>query len=223
MDFKNQPGQHAQIFQKEVVKQVSLSYLLFLPEGHGASESWPLMLFLHGMGERGNDLEMVKKHGPPRIVEQQPEFRFVVVSPQCPENERWQTDELMALVEGVVAQYAIDETRIYVTGLSMGGYGTWLLAGEHPERFAAIAPICGGGSRHSARSIAEAKLPVWVFHGAEDPTVPIEESQRMVDMIQRFGSEAKFTIYPEAQHDSWTETYDDPELYDWLLSHQRET
>lgn len=210
MDFKNQPGQHAQMLETEIVKPVSLSYLLFLPEDYDGESKWPLMLFLHGAGERGEDLEMLKKHGPPKIVEQQTDFPFVVISPQCPKEQRWQADELLALVEDIVARYAIDEDRIYVTGLSMGGYGTWALAGDHSERFAAIAPICGGGSRHSARSIAQAKLPVWVFHGAKDTTVPIEESERMVEMMKRFGSEAKFTIYPEAQHDSWTETYDNP-------------
>jgi len=224
MASRNTSGQQARRFRKEITKVVSLKYQLFLPSKYGADKKtqWPLMLFLHGAGERGNDVEKVKKHGPPKLVARRKAFPFVVVSPQCRENGRWDPDELMALIDDVVGRYRIDEDRIYVTGLSMGGYGTWTLAGAYPDRFAAIAPICGGGMRFSARSIAQAKLPTWVFHGGKDRTVPIEESQRMVDMMERFEGDVKFTIYPKAQHDSWTETYNNPELYKWFLSHRRE-
>ena len=114
----------------------------------------------------------------------------------------------------------MDESRIYCTGLSMGGYGTWALGGQNPKRFAAFAPICGGGSRTDARQIS--KKPVWVFHGAKDRTVPLEESQRMVDALKRRGGKPKFTIYPEAGHDSWTKSYDNPKLYEWFLSHKNQ-
>jgi len=125
------------------------------------------------------------------------------------------------LLDDIVERYRIDEERVYVTGLSMGGFGTWALAGASPERFAAIAPICGGGRRSDARRIAQAKLPTWVFHGAKDRVVPFEESQHMVDILEKLGGDVKFTVYPKAQHDSWTETYNNPELYTWLLSQRR--
>jgi predicted peptidase len=116
-------------------------------------------------------------------------------------------------------KYRIDKDRVYLTGLSMGGYGTWALAAAHPEKFAAIAPICGGGNPAEAAKLA--RLPIWVFHGAKDPTVPIERSKEMVEAIKAAGGDAKFTIYPEAGHDSWTETYNNPELYQWLLAQKR--
>ena len=150
-------GQSAKRFRKEIRKVVSLRYQLFLPSRYAEDrkKSWPLMLFLHGAGERGSDVERVKKHGPPRLVARRKAFPFVVVSPQCPEGERWKPDTLTALLDDVVSRYRIDEDRVYVTGLSLGGFGTWALAGEDPGRFAAIAPICGGGIRGSARSIAK--------------------------------------------------------------------
>jgi len=217
------PGQHPRSFRRQITKAVDLDYLLFLPQGYGRDpeKKWPLMLFLHGAGERGDRLELVKKHGPPKLVEQQPDFPFIVVSPQCPAGSWWpdKLDDLSALLDEVEADYAVDSHRIYLTGLSMGGYGTWSLAQDQPERFAAIVPICGGGSRALARRLKD--LPVWVFHGAQDKTVPPEESEKMVAAIERAGGSPRLTIYPDAGHDSWTETYDNPELYEWLLSNVR--
>ncbi len=121
-------------------------YLLYLPEGYAEQEaSWPLLLFLHGAGERGDSLALVNVHGPPKLIEQGQGFPFIVVSPQCPEDQRWSVKTLDKLLNDIVAQYRVDEDRIYVTGLSMGGFGTWNLAARFPHRFAAIAPICGGG------------------------------------------------------------------------------
>ena len=219
----NAPGQRAKRFRREIKKVVSMQYQLFLPSKYGADRAarWPLMLFLHGAGERGNDVEAVRKHGPPKLVARRKAFPFIVVSPQCRADERWRADELTALLDDVVARYRVDQERVYVTGLSMGGYGTWELAGATPERFAAIAPVCGGGRRQDARRIAQDRLPTWAFHGARDRTVPLEESQRMVDMMGHFGFEAKLTVYPRAGHDSWTEAYNTPGLYKWLLSHRR--
>jgi predicted peptidase len=216
-------GQSAKRFRKEIRKTVSLNYQLFLPSKYGSdrTERWPLMLFLHGAGERGNDIEQVKKHGPPKLVRRRKAFSFIVVSPQCARDRWWDPDALTALLDDIVSRYLVDENRVYVTGLSMGGYGSWALGGTDPNRFAAIAPICGGGMRMHARRIAEANLPVWAFHGAKDKTVGLEESQRMVDFINTFDGNAKLTVYPKAQHDSWTETYENPELYTWLLSHHR--
>ncbi|MBA7683984.1 hypothetical protein ES703_92372 [subsurface metagenome] len=218
-----QLGQHPGSFRGEITKAVALDYLLFLPQDYGREpeKKWPLMLFLHGADERGDSLERIKQHGPPKIVEQQPDFPFIVVSPQCPVGLWWpeKLDDLSALLDEVEATYTVDSRRIYLTGLSMGGYGTWSLALAQPERFAAIAPICGGGKPYLARRLKN--LPVWVFHGAKDPLVLPEESEKMVAAIKRAGGSPRLTIYPDADHDSWTRTYDNPELYEWLLSNVR--
>jgi len=202
---------------------VALEYLLFLPQDYGRDpeKKWPLMLFLHGAGERGDSLGLVKKHGPPKIVGQRPDFLFIVVSPQCPAGSWWpdKLDDLSALLDEVEATYTIDNRRIYLTGLSMGGYGTWSLALDQPERFAAIVPICGDGIPRPACRLKD--LPVWAFHGAQDKVVPPEESEKMVAAIKRCGGSPRLTIYPDASHDSWTRTYDNPELYEWLLSQIR--
>ncbi len=215
-------SQEAKILNKQVTQTVTCDYLLYLPEGYGEKDQkWPLMMFLHGAGERGSNLELVKKHGPPKLVEQGKDMPFIVVSPQCPSQGWWpeKIETLMALLDEVQSKYAVDPDRVYLTGLSMGGFGTWALACEHPERFAAVAPICGGGQRYLAHRLKN--VPVWAFHGAKDPVVPLAESQTMVEAITRTGGQAKLTVYPEAQHDSWTATYDNPELYEWLLSHKR--
>jgi predicted peptidase len=210
-----------QSFEAKLEKLVGASYLLYLPEGYEKSgdKKWPLILFLHGAGERGDDLNQVAVHGPPKIVQSKKDFPFVVVSPQCPNGTFWSNDVLLALLDHVTKEHAIDEDRVYLTGLSMGGYGTWSLAAVAPQRFAAIAPICGGGSRIWAFALG--KMPAWVFHGAKDPVVPLDESERMVEALKRMNGPVKFTVYPEADHDSWTETYDNEELYKWFLSHRR--
>jgi len=216
--------------QFKIVHSVEMDYLLFLPKEYQAKSEkrWPLILFLHGAGERGSDVWKVATHGPPKHVADNPDFPFIVVSPQCPEGSIWSNDALLALLEEISRGYAVDERRVYLTGLSMGGYGAWDLALTHPEKFAAVVPICGGGQLISLLLVSPEKaealksLPIWAFHGAKDNVVPPAESQRMVDAVKRAGvREVKLTIYPEAQHDSWTETYNNPELYQWLLQHER--
>jgi predicted peptidase len=220
-----QQGQHPQTFQKEIKKTIGADYLLYLPEGYETEpKDWPLILFLHGRGECGNDLSKVEAHGPPMLIaKKEKQFPFVIVSPQCPENEWWSTelqvDTLNALLDDVVSQYNIDQERIYVTGLSMGGFGSWSLAAAYPDRFAAIAPICGGGNPEDAASIAH--LPVWVFHGEKDQAIPIKRSEEMVLALEKSACRVQFTTYPDAGHDSWTTTYTNPELYAWFLKHTR--
>jgi predicted peptidase len=218
---KPEPGQTAQSFVRTLAKPVSGKFLLYLPETYGRNrqQRWPLILFLHGMGERGDNLELVKKHGPPKLVASGKQFPFIIVSPQCPTNGWWSTATLNGLLDGVTEKYAVDADRVYLTGLSMGGFGAWSLAMEQPERFAAFAPICGGGDPKRADRIKH--IPVWVFHGGKDQTVPIQRSQDMVDALKALGADVQFTIYPEAGHDSWTATYDNPKLYEWFLQHKR--
>lgn len=212
------PGEQTSAQLNTQVK-VQLGYLLYLPKDYEKEKSWPLVLFLHGAGERGDDLELVKKHGPPKLIAAGKEFPFIVVSPQCPKDKWWEPIELVALLDEIGGKYKVDPDRIYVTGLSMGGFGSWRLAAYSPERLAAIAPICGGGETYWTREFAH--LPVWAFHGAKDTGVPLDRSQAMVDALKKNGGEPKFTIYPEAGHDSWTATYDNPEFYEWLLAQSR--
>jgi len=200
----------------------SLKYLLYVPDAYNRTPTkWPLVLFLHGAGERGDDLELVKKHGPPKLIAQGREFPAIIVSPQCP-KEAWWPDHvaaLEALLDEIVARYRVDEDRIYVTGLSMGGFGTWALAFDQPQRFAALGVICGRGDPAKAALLEH--VPIWVFHGAKDQTVPLKDSQDMVEALQAAGGSPKFTVYPDAGHDSWTRTYEGPAFWEWLFAQRR--
>ncbi|MEY2408614.1 MAG: hypothetical protein QOF48_1284 [Verrucomicrobiota bacterium] len=217
-------------FEQAITRTLRARYLLFTPKGYEAKakREWPLMLFLHGAGERGTNLQKVAVHGPPKLVKSRRDFPFILVSPQCPDNETWSNEVLLALLDDVIAAHRVDTNRIYLTGLSMGGFGSWSLALRYPERFAAVAPVCGGGNTLDVllasrkNTLALKALPFWVFHGAKDPVVKLDESERMVKSLKAVGvKEIEFTIYPEAEHDSWTETYANEKLYDWFLAHER--
>jgi predicted peptidase len=218
------PRQTAEELRATVTKQVSLDYLLALPEGYSDDgDPWPLVLFLHGAGERGADLDKVKIHGPPKLIEAGEKIPAIVASPQCPAETWWteHLDALVALLDDLEERLNVDPDRIYVTGISMGGYGTWALAALQPERFAAAAPVCGGGSG-VATAIQVRELPIWAFHGEADQVVPVEESQRIIDAIARFGgTKAKLTTYPGVGHDSWTQTYEDDAFWQWLFAQRR--
>ena len=205
---------------RRVVREHRGRYLLFLPNGYGSrAERWPLILFLHGSGERGDDIERVRVHGPPKIVTQRPDFPFIVVAPQVETDMVWSTAKLDALLEEVVEKYRVDPDRIYLTGLSMGSYGVWHLAMEYPHRFAAMAPISGGASPSGMCALRH--LPIWVFHGAKDEIVKPERSAELVERLERCKGNVKFTVYEDAGHDAWTRTYENPELYEWFLQHRR--
>lgn len=205
-------------FQATITKQVELSYLLRKPKDYDPSEKYPLLIFLHGRGEQGSDLQRVKIHGPWKKMDEL-ELPLLIVAPQSPLDERWDIDALEALTEELIDELNIDEERVYLTGLSMGGGGTWELAARRPDLFAAIVPICG----YSVPSKAERfeNVAIWVFHGRHDRTVYVKETTRMVDALHKVDVEPRVTIYPDAQHDSWTETYNNPQLYEWLLSQRR--
>ena len=215
-------GQTKQVFRKKITKVVDCNYLLYLPADYekDAKKRWPMIMFLHGAGERGDNLKLVAKHGPPKMIAQGKGFDFIVVSPQCPNDLWWpeQTDVLINLLDEIEKKYRVDTDRVYLTGLSMGGYGTWTLAAREPKRFAAIAPICGGGERYAGYRLKN--IPVWAFHGAKDNVVPVEKSKEMVEAVRKAGGDARMTVYPDADHDSWTQTYNNPELYEWFLSHK---
>lgn len=238
-------------FQTRLTRQVALGHLLYLPPGYDARavKRWPLILFLHGAGERGTNLAQVSVHGPPKLVKPNPPAprsetaaaraareaatrllaaQFIVVSPQCPADQVWDSEAILGLLDHVLARHKVDAGRVYLTGLSMGGYGSWALLAKAPERFAAVAPICGGGNTIDfllpARGKAAAlkATPVWAFHGAKDPVVLPAESERLVALLKKAGvKDVQLTVYPEANHDSWTATYNNPKLYEWFLSHER--
>ena len=219
------PGQQVPLKTTVMVKNgeteeaVEIRYFLFLPQGHGSAEKkdekWPLMLFLHGAGERGDNLDLVKKHGPPKLVDEKKDFPFITISPQCPSGKYWNVQQMAKLVDHVANTYSADPKRLYVTGLSMGGFGTWNLLADFPGRFAAAIPICGGGDPAKVEKMKD--TPIWVFHGAKDTAVSISKSEAMVDALKKIDGKVKFTMYPEAGHDSWTETYNNSEVYKWLL------
>ena len=173
-------------------------------------------------------MKKVAVHGPPKLVKTRPDFPFILVSPQCPTDQTWSDETLLSLLDRVIKKHKVDTNRVYLTGLSMGGYGSWSLGVKYPERFAAIAPICGGGETINvllssrAKSAALKSLGIWAFHGAKDPVVKLEESERMVAALKKAGvKEVELTVYPEAQHDSWTDTYANEKLFEWFLKHER--
>jgi len=195
-------------------------YLKYLPDNYNddLEKKWPLMIFLHGTGERGSDLEKIKVHGPPMLVENGKKFPFIILSPQA--KRGWDENLLYQMITDFIDKNKrVDVDRIYLTGLSMGGYGTWKLAQKHPEMFAAIVPICGGGNPEDIWKLRH--MPVWCFHGKLDEVVPISASETMVDALKEFNPHVKFTVYPETYHDSWIKAYNDPELYDWLLKQKK--
>lgn len=202
--------------QLEKSMAIYTHYLLYIPKDLPANGLYPLMLYLHGSGQRGNNLNRLKETGPPSFLDERNDFPFVVVSPQCPENKNWDIADLLILLDHVEATLPVDKNKIYVTGWSMGGFATWNLAMAAPERFAAVAPICGGGYLEALCIMRN--VPVWAFHGNKDETVPFEESERLIKKLKEFGSDVKFTVYDGVGHDAWTMTYQNQELYDWLLS-----
>jgi predicted peptidase len=210
----------AKTFEGQYSRRVSLNYLLYLPPEYSTQARWPLILFLHGRGERGSDLELVKLHGLPRRLAAGDHFPFVIAAPQCPAGSYWleELDALESLLDHLIDQYAIDPRRVYLTGMSMGGRGTWHLAARCPQRFAAIAPICGVGNNWIAQERLST-MPIWVFHGDADSVTPVEESEKMVRWLREVGGNVRFTAYPGVDHDSWTAAYNTPELYTWFLSH----
>jgi predicted peptidase len=222
------PAERKGVGRVTVVTSARLPYLAITPAGFRTQSRWPLILFLHGSEQRGNDLNLLKLNGAPNHALNSPGFPFVVVAPQLPLGKIWDGDAVSVLVKQLIARFRIDATRVYLTGLSTGGYGVWSAAMKHPERFAAVVPVSGGGNtvipKHAegAQLLALRSLGVWAFHGGSDSLVDPGESQRMVAELQRIGApDVRLTIFPSAPHDIWSRVYDDPALYDWLLLHHR--
>lgn len=202
------------------------AYQLFIPralplEGVAGDDAgkWPLMIFLHGSGERGDDVARVKVHGPPKIAGRDPDFPFILISPLLPAEEDWDIPKIDRIVQQVMAQLPVDPSRIYLTGLSRGGHASWRWAAAEPDRFAAMAAIAGRGDPDTACALTD--LPIWAFHGDRDDVVVPEGSFAMARAIRACGGrKSRLTIYPDLGHNAWDPAYDDPALYLWFLSHR---
>ncbi|MFZ5726901.1 MAG: phospholipase [Pseudomonadota bacterium] len=195
-------------------------YQLFVPRGYLADRTkrYPLLIFLHGSGERGDDVAKVKVHGPPKIADRDAGFPFLTVSPLLGAGQDWDIARLDRLVDHITATYRVDPARIYLTGLSRGGHASWRWAIAQPLRFAAVAPVAGRGNPGEACRLMD--LPVWAFHGDRDDVVTPEGSFGMARAIRACGGrKVRLTIYPDLGHNAWDPAYDDPALYAWLLEH----
>jgi predicted peptidase len=203
--------------------KTSLNYLLYLPQNYSTetAEAFPLILFLHGSGERGDSINKVKAWGPPKIAEEKG-LPFIVVSPQCPLNETWVSMlfPLRQLLDEIIANYNVDTSRVYLTGLSMGGFGTFAMAQAYPEYFAATAPVCGGGTPGLVKY--SKNIPTWIFHGDADDVVLPENSVAMYNALKENGADAKLTLFPGVNHGSWIPAYNESGLFEWFLTHKKQ-
>ena len=230
------PGKQVPQTMSQEKNGKQLNYMLFLPKDYSATadKKWPVIVFLHGIGERGNsiaDINRVKVHGPAMLADKDPDFKFIVATPQCPRDSwwAWDIDLLNAFLDDVLKNVKnADPNRVYLTGLSMGGFGTFAWSIRNPERFAAVAPICGGGTYVDSLALDPERreklntLAFWIFHGESDTTVLVECSRVMEKGLKSYGvKEVKLTTYPGVNHNSWTQTYNNPELYEWFLKHHR--
>ena len=202
--------------------KTTIHYWLALPPASEAKPAggYPLMIFMHGAGERGDNLQQVKQHGPPKLVGTKPELnKFIIVSPQCPAGRWWDIVALKGLVDHTLTSQPVDKDRVVLTGLSMGGYSTWGLLAAYPDLAAAAVPICGGGDPTKAEKFKH--VPIHVYHGSKDTAVAQKKSDEMVEALKKAGGKPEYTIFPDAGHDSWTAAYADPKLYEWMLAQKR--
>ena len=193
----------------------------YLPRDFDESKRYPLVFFLHGAGERGDDLDVASRHGFMKHVrEKGAEYPFILVAPQCPNGKYWgcYTESLLAFLDYICEALPIDRERVYLTGLSMGGTGTWMLAMAAPERFAAIAPICGSGIYWYGEVLT--KTPIMVYHGDCDEIVPLQNSIEMIQSVNKRGGRAQIHVLHGVGHNAWDTAYAGEELYTWLLSHK---
>lgn len=204
---------------KKLVKPTDIitDYVVYIPEGYNEKKDykWPVVFFLHGIGERGKDISAVRQVGLSRVMKGK---QFIMVAPLC-NNDWWNSAALEVLYKEVMDSLHVDKTKVYLTGLSMGGYGTWDWGSLHSEHFAALVPICGAGT--VSRMSRLQHTPVWVFHSADDPTVNVNESRTLVNELKRLGADVQYTEYPDGGHDAWTRAYNTPELYTWLLKQHK--
>lgn len=222
------PAEGERGYQTEVRDSDGYKFLLFMPasDAQMVNGKYPAIIFLHGIGERGSDLQILKKEGLPKILDGDKNFPFIVISPQCPATTEWyysnenNVGKMESMIADVIRRYPVDTSRIYLTGLSMGGIATWYFALKVPGRFAAIAPAAFRGDGWSPCSASP--IPVWAFHGALDNVIPLQLAQNLVDQFKACGGNIKFTVYPDLYHDCWTRTYSNPQLYTWFLQNRKQ-
>ena len=194
-----------------------LHYLLYLPAEYMESRRWPLVVLARRRGH-WRQSAFCPREGVPNQIERGKQFPFILLSPQCP-GRGWNPETTVALIDHVCRTLPVDPDRVYLTGESMGGHGTWNIASRYPDRFAAIAPVCGGGDERLAARLVN--VPIWAFHGAKDNVVPPVLSQTMVDAVTKCGGHAKRTLYPDDGHMIGDFVYADEHLYQWLLGQRR--
>ncbi len=203
----------------EIIQKHELGYALHIPAE--IKEKKPLLIFLHGSGEKGTDIEKVKIHGPFKYLKDH-KLDAYVLAPQCPEGEEWDTEVLYRLIVKIEKENNIDSDRIYVTGLSLGGWGTWNLAFAHPDKFAAIVPISGFVDLIQLEQTCKiAKIPTRIFHGLMDDVVSIDYAITIYKELKKCNSNVELTIFDDAGHDSWSRVYDNQEIYDWMFKQVR--
>jgi len=193
--------------------------LLFFPEHYGERSRWPLLLYLHGAAERGDDLERAAATGPPKEIRSGRAVAMVVVAPLLPADQRWEPGRLQALLDAVAAKERADPDRLYVSGKSLGGFGAWALAAAYPRRFAALVPVSAAGDPGTICALAG--VPVWAFHNRDDPVVAVAKDEAAIAAFERCGGKARLTVFPAEGHDAWTAAYAEPELYEWLVAQRR--
>jgi predicted peptidase len=215
--WQNRPRSGRQVAQTvELEHYGHLRFLLYLPHNYDKqSASWPLLVYLHGAGTRGNDVHQVATEGPPLRIVQGDRPPFIIAAPQCPMNQYWQPEIVHALAERLATTYSVNRDQVYLTGYSMGGYGTWATAAAYPSQFAAIVPIAGGGQTDSAADLA--KMPIWAFHGEHDDVIPLSASRDMVKAVQSAGGHAKLTVLKNKGHGICNLAYADERIYAWLI------
>jgi predicted peptidase len=202
-------------YHVSAARSFSLRYVVYLPEGYAATiKSWPLVLFLHGSGERGTDRKALERQGLPKLAAGK-SFPFILVAPQIPEGQVWNEEPLTYLLDELETTLWIDTNRIYLTGISMGAFGVWDLAVATPDRFAALLAISGGGNPVEVRQLKD--VPVWIVHGLQDDVIPVSWSEMLYKRLESCGGNVKLTIHPDAGHDAWSRTYEDPAVLEWLL------
>jgi len=205
--------------EMETVVSESLSYYLYFPEDYEdkSDEKFPLLLFLHGGGESGDTLSNIKSNGPPKLIVEGKQFPFLILAPQNPYKKKWWNTRAVAqLLDTIVENNRVDKNRVYLTGLSRGGSAAWEMAVQYSDKFAALAVVCGMTPLPYANWINK-DLPIWVFHGDQDKSIPISESVNMVDKLKAMGYNVKFTIYEGVGHNSWENAYTNEELYSWFV------
>ncbi len=200
-----------------------MNYQLFVPDEYEANQNmeWPIILFLHGNKKRGDNIHLLDDYGLNWTAERKQDFKFIVVTPQCPESSSWpfEREAVLTLLDEIISTYRVDRERVYLVGFSMGGNGAWDLAAFAPERFAAVVPISGWFDTEKALLLKD--IPIWAFHGEDDDVVSIQGSEDMVAALKGVDGDIKFTSYPNLKHFIMDETFSNPDIYTWMLSHKR--